>query len=167
VDFLYEDEIGAPDVIQSSAVICPFTEDEIDGMDFGRFDRLTEVMERCGMAGRTKLLLQFLYGDNPEEPFENPEVCAFARGLFERCKHLYYFLLPHKTLNATLFLCQAGAETVSVAEDGSMNSGVILTSVMKEVAEATHTALKSYGFGSNDPVGAMVVLNDLGFLCID
>jgi hypothetical protein len=38
---------------------------------------------------------------------------------------------------------------------------------MKEVAEATHTALKDYGFGSNDPVGAMVVLNDLGFLCIE
>ncbi|MDR2357429.1 MAG: hypothetical protein LBD92_05035 [Oscillospiraceae bacterium] len=167
MDFLYEQEIGAPDVIRASVVICPFSEDEIDDMDFGRFDRLIEVMERCGMAGRAKLLMQFLYGDDPEEPFENPEVCDFARGLFERCKHLYYFLLPHKTLNAAMFLCQAGADAVSVAEDGSMSSGAVLTSVMKEVAEATHTALKDYGFSSNDPVGAMVVLNDLGFLCID
>jgi hypothetical protein len=167
VEFLYEDEIGTPEVIRASVVLCPFMEDEIYSMDYERFDRLIEVMERCGMAARAKLAVSFLYGDDPTAPFENAQVCDFARGLFDRCGHLYYFLVPDRTTNAALFLCQAGAQSVDISSDGAVSAGVMLTQTMRERAEATHTALKEYGFGTNDPVGAMVTLNELGFLNID
>jgi hypothetical protein len=167
MEFLYEDEVDAKDVVHASVVICPFDETEIDDMDFRRFDALVDVLEKCGMAGRAKVLLQFLYDGGPAEAFEHTEVCKYARELFVRCPHLYYFLLPNRAINGALFLCQSGAESISISEDGSMSAGAMLSASMKSVAESAHTALKEYGFGSNDPVGAMVVLNELGFLCID
>jgi hypothetical protein len=164
MEFFYEEEIAPTDVMRSSLVICLFTEREIDALDYERFDRLVVVLDRCAMGSREKLLLQFAYGDEPQEVFEFAETCDFVRGLFARCPQLYYYLYPHNGISGALLLCMAGAGAVRVAREGITSLTPLLSASLTKAVEDTHRALKEYGFAIGDPVGAMVALNNLGML---
>jgi hypothetical protein len=84
--------------------------------------------------------------------------------MFVRCRHLYYYLVPNKLLNGAYFLCQAGADTVRVGDEGMTSGNPLLSSVLNKTAEANYDAIKDYGFDINDPIGAMLILNNMGFL---
>jgi hypothetical protein len=164
MEFFYEDEIAPTDVMRSSLVICLFTEREIDTLDYERFSRLIKTLDTCAMGSREKLLLQFDYGDDPQEVFEFAETCDFVRGLFERCPQLYYYLYPHNGFLGAFLLCMAGAGAVRVAQEGITSLTPLLSASLTKAVEDTRRALKDYGFSIGDPVGAMVALNNLGML---
>ncbi|MDR3277997.1 MAG: hypothetical protein LBT12_04420 [Oscillospiraceae bacterium] len=164
MEFFYEDEITLPDVMRSTLVICLFTEREIDASDYERFERLVKTLDTCAMGSREKLLLQFDYGEDPQEVFEFAETCDFARGLFVRCPQLYYYLYPHNGFSGAFLLCMAGAGSVRVAREGITSLTPLLSTSLAKAVEDTRRALKDYGFAIGDPVGAMVALNNLGML---
>jgi hypothetical protein len=168
LDFYYEEEISPADVMRNGFVFAQFTPWEFYNLDFARFDRLVTALEACAMGGRRKLVLQFddYDADYPYGYFEIPEVCEFISRLFLRCPHLYYFLHNDRIANRAFFLCITGLRDLSISEEGSISCEPIISSRLREVADATHVAVKEYGFSCGDPVGAMIVLNDLGLLSI-
>ena len=130
--------------------------------DYTRYDELVSVLNEAGTAARASVGIAFAYDDDRRELLQIPEVVAYVKGMFERCPHLLYYLMPDINAIRVYVFCLAGAKVASIS-GGQMQIDADQKSI-QTIIETTVADVLAYGESIGDSAGARRILRDIGMI---
>lgn len=105
--FIFDDNIkNVNEVKNADMIFFSVSKRELLNKDYTRIEKNIKILNEAGKLAKGKLMLTFDGFDfDKREIFEIPEIREYVKNIWDKCKHIFYFLTVLGNNRSIIFAC--------------------------------------------------------------
>lgn len=112
--FIFQENIkNLEDIKKAEIIFYSVSKRELINEDYTRIKNNLKILNHAGKYARSKVMLTFDGFDNDKrEIYEIPEIRKYVKNIWNKYKHIFYFLTPLDNNRAIIFACLNDFESI-------------------------------------------------------
>lgn len=136
------------DVKNSQLILFSVSKREILTKDYTRIEKSIQILNNAGKFAKGKIMLTFDgFDTDKREIYEIPEIREYVKNIWNKCKHIFYFLTALDNNRAIIFACINDFECFHRIGEIKTELHIINN---QEIKEKTIDAMVKFGIKIND-----------------
>ena len=136
------------DVKKATIILCSVSKRELINRDYTRIEKNIKILNDAGKLAKGKMMLTFDGFDfDKREIYEIPEIREYVKNIWDKCKHIFYFLTALDNNRSIIFACLNDFECFSRIGDIRQQLHIIFN---EEIKNKTIDGMLKFGVKIND-----------------
>lgn len=114
--------ITLADIINNDILAYNVTQEDVESENVTNLERVLEKFEKVGKQARGKLMILFMYDEDPREIYEIPEIRKWLRKALRRNPHLFYWVSNNYLQNNAEMLLASLSEDITAVRLGALGN---------------------------------------------
>ena len=147
--FRFEENLkNINDVKNADIIFFSVSKRELLNKDYTRIENNIRVLNNAGKLAKGKIMLTFDGFDfDKREIYEIPEIREYVKNVWDKCKHIFYFLTALDNNRSIIFACLNNFECFSRIGDIRRQLHIIFD---EEIKNETIDGMLKFGLKIND-----------------
>ena len=147
--FRFEENLkNINDVKNADIIFFSVSKRELLNKDYTRIENNIKILNEAGKLAKGKMMLTFDGFDfDKREIYEIPEIREYVKNVWDKCKHIFYFLTALDNNRSIIFACLNNFECFSRIGDIRRQLHIIFD---EEIKNETIDGMLKFGLKIND-----------------
>lgn len=147
--FIFDDNLKNVNEVKNIDIIFfSVSKRELLNKDYTRIEKNIKILNEAGKLAKGKMILTFDGFDfDKREIYEIPEIREYVKNIWDKCKHIFYFLTALDNNRSIIFACLNNFECFSRIGDIRRQLHIIFD---EEIKNETIDGMLKFGLKIND-----------------